>query len=84
MVQRLPAARLLVTLEHREVDDPERMVQSRGPEPEAAPQLEPQLAERLRDDPGSIGDDQQQVAGRAAQPLRHGGDLGGREELRDR
>ena len=67
VVQRVPAALGLVALEHRQVDDPERVVAALGDEVEAPRELQAQLAERGGGDVGLVGDDQQQVAGLAAQ-----------------
>ena len=70
MVQGLPAALVVVPLDEREIGHPHGAPLARAIKPEAARQLEPQRAQRLRGDPGLVGDQQEQVAGRS---LERGG-----------
>ena len=84
VVSGVPALRVLVPEERRELDHPEDVVAARGDQVEAARDLHPQRAQRLADGRDLIGDDQQQIARLRLQALAHRRDLPFREELGDR
>src|SRR5690242_12277427 len=79
VVQSVPARLVLAPLEHREVDDPEKVVTIRRRR-----QLEPQRAEHARGDRRGVGHDQDRVALARAELGVDRGHLLGLQELGDR
>ena len=83
VVHRGPALAVGIPLEHREVDDPERRPAC-ADEAEVLADLEAQRADRVVDDLGLVGAEENQVAGLRARALHEAGHRGVRQELEDR